>query len=51
MVIGIGLTFFLFPKKDDELRLRAQFRAEDEGQVAGVGPTRTSPSTPAPQPG
>jgi MFS transporter, DHA2 family, multidrug resistance protein len=30
VLIGLGLTFFLFPKKDDELRLRAQFHAEDE---------------------
>ena len=30
VLIGIGLTFTLFPKKDDELRLRAEFHAEDE---------------------
>ncbi len=50
VVIGIGLTFFQFPKKEDELRLRAQFRAEDEGSAA-AGPTPASPPTPAPQPG
>ena len=43
VLIGIGLTFFLFPKKDEELRLRAGFLAEDEGAVASGGPT------PAPQ--
>jgi DHA2 family multidrug resistance protein-like MFS transporter len=43
VLIGIGLTFFLFPRKDEELRLRAEFLAEDEGPVARGGPT------PAPQ--
>jgi DHA2 family multidrug resistance protein-like MFS transporter len=43
VLIGIGLTFFLFPRKDEELRLRAGFLAEDEGPVASGGPT------PAPQ--
>ena len=33
-----GLTFFLFPKKDDELLLRSRFHAEDEAPVAGAGP-------------
>jgi hypothetical protein len=45
-VIGIGLTFVLFPKRDDELRLRAQFRTEDEGMASGVGLT-PSPYTSA----
>ena len=39
VLIGVGLTFFLFPKKDDELRLRAKFHAEDEAPAAGDGPT------------
>jgi len=47
VLIGIGLTFFLFPRKDEELRLRAGFLAEDEGPAASGGPT----PTPAPQPG
>ena len=52
VVIGIGLTFFMFPKKEDELRLRAEFRAEDEGPAAGLGQTTTSaPPLAAPQPG
>ena len=51
VVIGIGLTFFLFPKKDEELRLRAQFLAEDQAPTAGAGPTPASPPAPVPQPG
>ena len=51
VVIGIGLTFFLFPKKDEELRLRAQFLAEDQAPIAGAGPTPASPPARVPQPG
>ena len=32
VLIGIGLTFFLFPKKDDELRLRT--RVPGRGRAA-----------------
>ena len=49
VLIGLGLTFFLFPKKDDELRLRAQFHAEDEAPVAGAGPM-PAPHRPPDQP-
>jgi EmrB/QacA subfamily drug resistance transporter len=35
VLIGIAVTFFLFPKHDDERRLRAEFHAEDEVPVAG----------------
>ena len=51
MFIGIGLTFFLFPKKEDELRLRARFLAEDEAPVAGAGPVPPIAPKPVPQPG
>ena len=51
VLIGVGLTFFLFPKKEDELRLRARFLAEDQAPLAGAGPTPLSPPTPAAQPG
>jgi hypothetical protein len=38
VLIGVGLTFFLFPKKDDELRLRARFHAEDDATSTAGGP-------------
>jgi MFS transporter, DHA2 family, multidrug resistance protein len=44
VVIGMGLTFFVFPKKDEELRLRESFREED----AATGPEPTPDSTPTP---
>ncbi len=50
VLIGIGLTFFLFPRKDDERRLRAEFHAADEASTAGAGPTPTTPPAPLPQP-
>ena len=39
VVIGLGLTFFLFPKKEDEGRLRSEFLAEDRvpGAAVAVG--------------
>ena len=49
--LGIGLTFFLFPKKEDEPRLRAEFLAEDEAPAAGAGAAAATPPPPAPQPG
>jgi DHA2 family multidrug resistance protein-like MFS transporter len=36
VIIGIAVTFLLFPKKDEELRLHAEFHGEDEGQTAAV---------------
>ncbi|MET1232850.1 MAG: MFS transporter [Candidatus Limnocylindrales bacterium] len=48
VVIGLGLTFLMFPKKDDELRLRAGFLAEDEAPVAGPPSTTSAQSGPAP---
>ncbi len=46
VLVGVGLTFFLFPKKDDEQRLRAEFLAEDQAPApeAAAGPAT------APQP-
>jgi MFS-type transporter involved in bile tolerance (Atg22 family) len=44
VLIGIGLTFFLFPKKDEELRLRTSFHEQDD---ATAPPTNPAP-TPAP---
>jgi len=38
VLIGLGLTFFLFPRKEDELKLRAGFLAEDEAAASGAGP-------------
>jgi MFS transporter, DHA2 family, multidrug resistance protein len=49
VLIGVGLTFFLFPKKDDELRLRAKFEAEDEAPTVG-GLKPADPPAPAAQP-
>ena len=51
VLLGIGLTFLVFPKKEDELRLRAEFLAEDQAPTAGTGPMPTAPPAPAPQPG
>ncbi len=50
VLIGLGLTFFLFPKKDEELRLRAEFQAEDEAPTAGDTPKPASAPAPAAQP-
>jgi MFS transporter, DHA2 family, multidrug resistance protein len=36
VVIGGALVFFVFPRKDEELRLRAAFLAEDEGVASGA---------------
>jgi MFS transporter, DHA2 family, multidrug resistance protein len=44
VVIGMGLTFFIFPKKDDEERMREGFRAEDEGPTSpAAGPDPRAP--------
>jgi DHA2 family multidrug resistance protein-like MFS transporter len=51
VLIGIGLTFFLFPKKEDELRLRAAFLAEDEAPIADGGPVPPIAPKPVAQPG
>ncbi len=51
VVIGLGLTFLMFPKKEDEQRLRAQFLAEDQAPTAGAGPAPAPPPAAAPQPG
>ena len=34
VIIGMGLTYFIFPKKDEEAKLHAKFHAEDEVAVA-----------------
>jgi DHA2 family multidrug resistance protein-like MFS transporter len=47
VVIGMGLVFFLFPKKDEEEKLRARFRAEDAAvgpAAAGAGETDSRPA-------
>jgi MFS family permease len=36
IVAGGALVFFLFPKKDDELRLLAQYREEDLASTRGI---------------
>ena len=35
VLIGMGLTFLVFPRKDEELRLRVAFQAEDEATPPG----------------
>jgi DHA2 family multidrug resistance protein-like MFS transporter len=42
VVIGGALVFFVFPRKDEELKLRAEYLAED------AGPPGTSEAPPAP---
>jgi MFS transporter, DHA2 family, multidrug resistance protein len=47
VVIGLTVTFFLFPRKDREAALHAEYHAEDEGVEA---PQQPAPSpAPAPQ--
>jgi len=47
VVIGLTVTFFLFPRKDREAALHAEYHAEDEGVEA---PEQPAPSpAPAPQ--
>ena len=36
VAIGMALTFVVFPKKDEELALRQEFHAEDEGGVGAA---------------
>jgi MFS transporter, DHA2 family, multidrug resistance protein len=48
VVIGFGLVFFVFPKKDEELKMRDGFLAEDEAAPAGPAP---APPVPAPADG
>ena len=48
VLIGMGLTFAFFPRKDEELRLRTSFRAEDETD-AGSTDTQSKPAG-APEP-
>ena len=52
VLIGIGLTFFLFPKHDEELRMREKFHEEDEATVSAedsaepvVRPVGDAPAT------
>jgi EmrB/QacA subfamily drug resistance transporter len=44
VILGMGLTFFVFPRKDEELRLRTAYHEKDEG-----GEPATAPA-PAPAP-
>ncbi len=44
VLVGMGLTFFVFPKKEDELELREAYHQEDEGATAG-GMTTPLPAT------
>jgi EmrB/QacA subfamily drug resistance transporter len=47
VVIGLTVTFFLFPRKNREVELHAEYHAQDEG---GVTPEAVTPSpAPAPQ--
>jgi MFS transporter, DHA2 family, multidrug resistance protein len=47
VLIGAGLTFFYFPSKDEEERLRAAFQAQDEAATASP----TTPIAPVPAQG
>jgi EmrB/QacA subfamily drug resistance transporter len=53
VIIGMGLTFFIFPRKDEELRMRASFHEQDDATVAAPGPQSTGapemPGLPAAQ--
>ncbi len=51
VLIGIAVTFFLFPRKDHELELRAEFLKEDELPTGDTSPAPMTPPAPAPQPG
>ena len=42
VVIGGALTFFVFPKKEDEENMRLAFHAEDEAPSIGAGSTPTA---------
>jgi len=44
VIIGMGLTFFVFPKKDEELRMRALFHEQDDATAAATGPTGVEPA-------
>jgi hypothetical protein len=48
VLIGLSVTFFLFPRKDREAQLHAEYHAEDEGAAAPESPAEPSP-VPAPQ--
>ena len=38
--VGAALVFLFFPKRDDELRMIAEFHAEDTAAAAGPGAAR-----------
>ena len=50
VVIGGALTFFVFPKKEDEERMRAAFHAEDQESSTEAGSDATTAPGPLPQP-
>jgi len=46
VILGAGLTWVVFPKKDEEEKLRAAFHAEDEGEsTAAPGLPHPAPAT------
>jgi MFS family permease len=48
VLIGLGLVFFVFPRKDEELRLRQGFLAEDQGEATpSADHAPASPAGPA----
>jgi hypothetical protein len=51
VIIGGTLTYFVFPKKEDEDKMRAAFHAEDEAPSIGAGPDAITAPGPVPQPG
>ena len=51
VLIGMGLTFMVFPKKDEELRMRTAFREEDEAspiEDSAKQPVAVPPAKPSP---
>jgi len=48
VVIGLTVTFFLFPRKDREVALHAEYHAEDEAGSDTASPSAASPD-PVPQ--
>jgi len=52
VLVGFAIVFFLFPHRDDERRLLAEYHATDEAAAARAGvPADVAPPAPAPAPG
>jgi hypothetical protein len=51
VAVGFAIVFFLFPRRDDERRLLAEYHATDEAAAAAASPNEPAPNAPAPAPG